>query len=78
MDLSRRARANAAISPGVSPFCAKRGQEIGLEMRQNGFIGKLFNGLPDLFIVQQLRGDKMFDEFFEHALMLGLNAGGSN
>jgi hypothetical protein len=41
MDLSRSARANAAISPGVSPFCASAVRKAGFDRRRNFFVGQL-------------------------------------
>ncbi len=59
-------------------FLREGGQEAGLEIRRNGFIGEPVNGLPDLFIVERTGGGELLDEFFEHAMILGLNASGSN
>ena len=71
MDLSRSARAKAAISAGRLAFPCERGQKIRLEVRRDRFISELFNGEPDLFVVERLRGGEMLDELFEHAMILG-------
>ena len=78
MDLSRKARANAAISPGVSPFLRERGQKIGFDRRGNFFVGELFNRLADLLVRERMRGGKLLDEFFEHGTILRFLAAGSN
>ena len=66
MDLSRRARAKAAISPVRFAFFRQRGQEIGLDRGRNFFVGELFHCLADLLVVERSRRAELLSELFEH------------
>ncbi len=77
MDLSRNARANAAISPGVSPFCASAVRKSALGCR-NFFVDQLFNCLTHLLVPERLRGGQLGNELLNHGAILKHNARGSN
>ena len=81
MDLSRSARAKAAISSGVSPLFAERGEKIGLQPGRNIFAGKSFDRLPYLRFCERLRGVELLDQLFErfrHERIVKPGASGSN
>ena len=64
IDLSRKARANAAISSGVSPFFASAARKSALRVCRNFLVGEMFDGHADLGVVERLRAGELLDEFF--------------
>ena len=55
----------------------QRDQEISFDPGRNFFVGEPFNGLADLFVRERVRYGELFDELFQHGLILRIGTAGS-